>query len=409
MADGQDADVVSYRTLLTDPALVAVFLISATSAVGNHAVPVALPVIGDAFALSESEIGLVMSAFALAVLVALPAVSVLADVYGRRPVVIPALLLFGLAGTATLWASSYPVLLALRALQGAAFAGALPLSATLVGDLYTGPEGSSAQGIRSGLNGLAGAVAPVVAGVLAAVAWQYPFALYALTLPVAGLVYRYYPEPVAERGTTDGSGVWAELRDYWGAIVGVADRRLAVFLAGGLVLFFLKGGFATFLPVFVVDEVGAPVTAAGTILGVYGGTRVVVSPLSGSVMGRVGRKRTMVLGAATAAVGIGAIPGTSTLLALGAASGVFALGEALLNPVLNDAVAAAAGAEQRAGVMAGLQVLKNVSLTVAPALLGFVIGSAGFATAFLLTAALGVGFAGLVVVGYRPEAGAAGA
>jgi MFS family permease len=402
MVDGPD-DAVSYRELLTDPALLTVFLISGTSAVGNHAVPVALPVIGDAFALSESEIGLVMSAFALAVLVALPVVSVLADVYGRRPVVIPSLLLFGLAGTATLGASSYGVLLALRALQGAAFAGTLPLTATLVGDLYTGPEGSSAQGIRSGLNGLAGAVAPVVAGVLAAVAWQYPFALYALSFPVAGLVYWYYPEPVAARGQTEGSDVGSELRNYWRAIWGVADRRLAVFLTGGLVLFFLKGGFATFLPVFVVDELGAPVTAAGTILGVYGGTRVVVSPLSGSVLGRLGRKRTMVLGAATAAVGIGALPGTSTLLALGAASGVFAVGEALLNPVLNDAVAATAASEQRAGVMAGLQILKNVSLTVAPALLGFVIGTAGFAVAFLLTAALGAGFAGLVVVAYRAD------
>lgn len=408
MADGPDDDGVSYRTLLTDPALVAVFLISGTTAIGNHAVPVALPVIGDAFALSESAIGLVMSVFSLAVLVALPVISVLADVYGRRAVVIPSLLAFGIAGTATLAATTYPVLLALRAVQGAAFAGALPLSATLVGDLYTGPEGSSSQGIRSGLNGLAGAIAPVVAGVLAAVAWQYPFVLYALAFPAAAVVYRYYPEPVADPGRDAGTSLWDELGTYLRAVRGVADRRLAVYLAGGLVLFFLKGGFATFLPVYVVDGLGAPVTAAGTLLGVYGGTRVVVSPLSGSVMARFGRKRTMLTGAAVAAVGIGAIPGTTTLLALGVACGVFAFGEALLNPVLNDAVAATAGPEQRAGVMSGLQLLKNASLTVSPVLLGLVIGAAGFGPAFLLTAVLGAAYAGLVVVGYRAEPAATG-
>lgn len=407
MAD-KAGDGVAYRSLLTDPALLAVFLISATAAIGNHAVPVALPVIGEAFALSESEIGLVMSAFALAVLVALPVVSVLADVYGRRPVVIPSLLLFGLAGTATLGVTSYPVLLGFRVLQGAAFAGTLPLTATLAGDLYTGPEGSSAQGIRSGLNGLAGAVAPVIAGVLAAVAWQYPFVLYALTFPVAAVVYRYYPEPVAGGNRTADASLSRELREYVGTIWRVADRRLAVFMAGGLVLFFIKGGFATFLPVFVVDELGAPVTAAGTLLGVYGGTRVVVSPLSGSVMGRLGRKRTMLLGAAVASVGIGAIPGTATMVTLGVAVTVYATGEALLNPVLNDAVAAVAGVEQRAGVMGGLQMLKNASLTVAPALLGYVIGAAGFGVAFLLTAALGVGYGLVVLIGYRPAVASAG-
>lgn len=408
MASSRSADGVSYRRLLSDPALVSVFLISGVSALGNHAVPVALPVIGDAFRLTESEIGLVMSTFALAVLVAMPVVSVLADVYGRRVVVIPSLLLFGLAGLATLGVGSYPMLLVLRAVQGAAFAGTLPLTTTLTGDLYTGTEGSSAQGIRSGLNGLAGAIAPVIAGFLAVVAWQYPFVLFGLTVPVAGLVYRYYPDPVDRRDrSSDEGGVLRDVAAYWATIRRVVDRRLGVFMAGGFVLFFLKGGYSTFLPVFVVVGLGAPVTAAGTVLGVYGGTRVVVSPLSGSVMARVGRRVTILLGTAVATLGMAAIPVSPTLVALGTASAVYAIGESLLNPVLNDAVAAAAAAEQRAGVMGGLQILKNVSLTVAPVLMGAVIGAAGFASAFLLAATLGAGYLGVVAAGYRPVASTA--
>jgi len=405
MADAEvDAgthDAVSYRALLTDPALVTVLLISGTAAFGNNAVPVTLPVIGHAFGLGSSAIGLVMSTFALAVLVSIPVISVLADVYGRRAVVIPALLLFGVAGTATLFVSSFPALLALRAVQGAAFSGTLPLTPVLTGDLYTGAAGSSAQGFRSGLNGLTGAVAPLVASVLALVAWQYPFVLFALAFPVAGLVYRYYPEPVEVRGPPPG-GMGGALRDYAAGLRAAADRRLAVFMAGGFTLFFLKAGFTTFLPVFVVSGLGAPVTAAGTILGGYGGTRVVVSPLSGSVMARLGRKRTILLGTVVAAVGIAAIPLSASLPALGVAAAVFAVGEAMLNPVLNDAVALAAVAEQRAGVMGGLQVLKNVSLTVGPVLLGAVIATAGFTAAFFLAATVGVGYALAVVVGLQP-------
>lgn len=162
MADesGDGGADVSYPSLLTDPALLAVFLISSTAAVGINAVPVALPRIATTFAVSEARIGLVMSAFTLPVIVLLPITGVLADIYGRRAVVLPSLFLLGLTGVATVLVTNFQALLVLRGLQGVAFAGTLPLSATLTGDLYTGPEGSAAQGIRSGLNGLASAVTP---------------------------------------------------------------------------------------------------------------------------------------------------------------------------------------------------------------------------------------------------------
>lgn len=393
MAESADTDDVPYRTLVTDPALIAVFFISGTAALGTNAIPVALPGVGSAFALTETQIGLVMSLFSLAVLGALPVVSILADMYGRRAVVIPALVVLGLSGLATLAVGDYLWLLALRAVQGFAFAGTLPLTTTLTGDLYTGAAGSTAQGIRSGLNGLASAVAPVVAGVLTAIAWQYPFVLFALAFPVAGIVYRYYPEPVAGQQSTEATSVRSELREYWGGIWQAADAKLGVLIAGGFTLFFLKGGFRTFLPVFVVSELGLTATAAGTMLGVYGGTRVLISPLSGAVMARLGRKRTMVVTTCIAAGGMAAIPFALNLWTLGAATVGYALGEALLNPVVNDAVAAFAADDQRAGIMSGLQILKNVALTTAPVVMGAIIGLAGFVSAFLVAAAVGVCYA----------------
>lgn len=399
MAEPVDSEEVTYRTLLTDPALVSVFLISSVAALGTNAVPVALPGVGNAFSLTETQIGMVMSVFSLAVLVALPVISILADIYGRRAVVVPSLLLLGLSGLATLAVTSYLPLLVLRAMQGFTFAGTLPLTTTLTGDLYTGTAGSTAQGMRSGLNGLASAVAPVVAGALTVLAWQYPFVLFALAIPVAGVVYRYYPEPVdVRRREDDTQSVRSELREYWRSVWQAADRKLGVLIAGGFTLFFLKAGFRTFLPVFVVNELGLTATAAGTMLGVYGGTRVVISPLSGLVMARLGRKRTMVTTTCVAATGMGVIPFTLNLWTLGLATVVYAVGEALLNPVVNDAVAAFAADDQRAGIMSGLQILKNVALTIAPVLMGAVIGVAGFASAFLAAAAIGIGYAAVITV-----------
>lgn len=399
MTESADGENTTYRTLLTDPSLIAVFFISSVAAFGTNAIPVALPGVGTAFQLTEIQIGLVMSVFSLAVLAGLPVISILADIYGRRAVVIPSLLLLGLSGLATLAVTSYLPLLVLRAIQGLSFAGTLPLTTTLTGDLYTGTTGSTAQGVRSGLNGLASAVAPIVAGVLTVIAWQYPFVLFALAIPVAGVVYRYFPEPidVSERDDATQS-VRSELEEYWWGIWQAADRKLGVLIAGGFTLFFLKGGFRTFLPVFVVSELGLTATAAGTMLGVYGGTRVLVSPLSGMVMARLGRKHTMVVTTCIAAFGMGAIPFAVNLWTLGIATVGYAVGEALLNPVVNDAVAAFAADGQRAGIMSGLQIFKNVALTIAPVLMGVIIGLAGFTSAFLVAALIGVGYAIAIAV-----------
>lgn len=67
---------------------------------------------------------------------------------------------------------------------------------------------------------------------------------------------------------------------------------------------------------------------------------------------------------------------------------MYAVGEATLNPVLNDTVAAFADDERRAGIMSSLQILKNAALTLAPALLGSIIAVAGFEGAFLFAAGI---------------------
>jgi MFS family permease len=197
---------------------------------------------------------------------------------------------------------------------------------------------------------------------------------------------------VAESAAASGS-VRSELRAYWRSIRQAANVKLGVLVAGGFTLFFLKAGFRTFLPVLVVNELGLTATAAGTMLGVYGGTRVLVSPLSGAVMARLGRKRTMVVTTCIAAVGMAAIPFALDLWTLGVATVGYAVGEALLNPVVNDAVAAFAADDQRAGIMSSLQILKNVALTIAPVILGAIIGIAGFTSAFLVAAGIGFGYA----------------
>src|SRR3954464_10422655 len=66
-----------------------------------------LPVLAADLAVDESRIGLAMTAYTAPGLVLAPAFGILADLHGRRWILIIGLVLFGLAGGATAFAPTY--------------------------------------------------------------------------------------------------------------------------------------------------------------------------------------------------------------------------------------------------------------------------------------------------------------
>lgn len=414
MASRTDDEGVAFRTLLTDTSLLSVFAISFIGAVGSNAVPAALPAISSGLGVGSGRIGLVLTLFYLPLIALNPTVGVLADVYGRRTIVVPALVLFVVSGVATLAVDDFLVLLGLRVVQAVAFAGTLPITATLVGDLYEGAKGASAQGLRSSVNGVANVVAPVAAGLLAVANWRYPFLLFTLAFPVLVLFYLYYEEPVESRGGGDTLGeLRTVLAEYWVAVRSeAADRTLGVTMLGGFTLFFLKQGTKAYVPVFMVQVLGSTTSTAGLVLGVYGATRVLVAPLSGPISERTGRKYGMIgalilLGTATVA-----IPYASSVAALGVIVSAFAVGEAVFNPVLSSSVADLASDENRGGIMGGLSMLKSVANAASPAVVGLLVVLSGFQGAFLVPALVAFAYAGmayLLIDGRRLDGGPASA
>lgn len=389
---------VSFGNLLRDSSLISVFAISFIGAVGSNAVPTALPAISSALGVGSGRIGLVLTVFYLPLILLNPAVGVLSDVYGRRWVVIPALILFAASGIATLAVDQFQVLLGLRVIQAVCFAGTLPLTATLIGDLYGGVKGSTAQGLRSSVNGIANTVAPVLAGLLAVLNWRYPFLLFTLALPALGLFYVYYSEPTEPTADSDSlAELRTELHTYWGAIrTEAADRTLGVTLLGGFTLFFLKQGMKAYVPVFVVQVLGATTSTAGFVLGVYGGIRVLIAPFAGPLSKRTGRKYGLIGTLLILGFSIAVVPFTSSVVALSVAISTFAIGEAVFNPILKSSVADLASDDNRGGIMGSLSMLSATANTVSPAVVGFLVVISGFEAAFLLPAIVSFAYAGFV-------------
>lgn len=136
-----------------------------------------------------------MSAFTGPAVIMIPIAGVFADRYGRKPVIMFGLLTFGTAGTAIAFTNSFAVALLLRVLQGIGFSALTPILVTVIGDLYTGVKETTAQGVRFMGSGIAQTVFPLIAGILVIRSWQYPFLLYVLAIPIAGVVAKRFEEP----------------------------------------------------------------------------------------------------------------------------------------------------------------------------------------------------------------------
>lgn len=391
---------ISFVKLLCDTSLMSVFAISFIGAFGANAAPAALPAIGNAFGVGTGRIGLIITLFYLPLIVLNPVFGILSDMFGRRRVILPSLLLFAVSGVATLAVNQFYVLLALRVIQAVSFAGTLPLAATLIGDLYSGAKGSTAQGLRSSVNGIANTVAPVLAGLLAVLNWRYPFLLFTIALPVMGLFYLYYPESTTPTVKRD---ALAELRtilhSHWVAIRAEAtDRTLGVTLVGGFAFAFLKQGMKAYVPVYIVQILGGTTSTAGFVLGIYGATRILVAPASGPLSKRTGRKYGLIGALLLLGVSMAVIPFTHNFISLSVVIIVFAIAEATFNPILKSSIADLASADNRGGIMGSSTMLVATASTISPAIIGFLVVLSGFETAFVLAAIISFAYAGFVFV-----------
>lgn len=175
----------------------------------------------EPFGTSPAGIGLMISFFTAPAIFVIPIAGVLADRYGRRPVLVAALLLFGAGGSAIVLTTDFRLVLALRFVQGFGFGGLVPTITASIGDMFDEGKEVTGQGLRMTVNGLSSTVVPLVAGALVVLSWRYPFLLYAAAFPVAAIVYFRFEEPTAD--ASDHGGAFAE-ETYLRALLDLVRR-----------------------------------------------------------------------------------------------------------------------------------------------------------------------------------------
>jgi len=153
-------DHAAIRSILAG-ILLAMFL----SALEQTIVAPALPTIGRSLA-DVANLSWVVTAYLLACTAVVPLFGKLSDIYGRRRMMLIAIVLFVAGSAACALAPNMPTLIVARALQGIGGGGILPIAHTIIGDMVSPRERARYQSYTSAMFLAASVLGPVLGGVL---------------------------------------------------------------------------------------------------------------------------------------------------------------------------------------------------------------------------------------------------
>lgn len=351
------------------------------------------------FAVSTGRVGLLITAFTAPPIVLIPVMGVLADRVGRKPVLVPGLVVFGLAGAAVGLATTFETALALRVLQGVGFAAAMPLTVTMLGDLYGGTREATAQGMRTAGNFFSNLITPTVAGLLVVISWRYPFALFLIALPIAAWAWVSLP-PIKPARRSSLQGYLRQLVEL------VRDPLMALVLSSFVLRFVLFYGYLTYIAVLVLQGVGLSAVAAGVVVSI----KSIGSIVGSTQVGRMGAVWPLVLLVAGgfvlsgAGIALSGLVLTPAGLLLGAV--LLGIGDGICAPLQKSLVTGLAPTRLRGGAISVASTFQNVGKAVVPVLLAGPIVAVGPGATFVALGIAGSTIGALIMFGVRALGGA---
>ncbi len=360
------------------------------------------------------------AAYMLTATVTVPIHGKLADLHGRKPVLLAGIALFLLGSGGCGQARSMEALIAWRAVQGLGAGAIQPVTLTIVGDLFEVRERARMQGLFGAVWGVAGLVGPVLGGaIVRTLGWRW---IFYVNVPfgvgsAAVLAAAYHERPERHPHRLDLAGaallsasvvaLLSAVRSRTAALVAIPSTAvaLAIFVAverraaepllpldlfrrpvmavssiTGTLLGAAMLSMVTYVPLWVQSVLGLPPIAAGAAIAPMAIGWPLASTAAGRLLPRVGYRRLLLAGLATSAL---AGLGLASLLRPGARLVVpqvltfaYGLGLGLANTPLLIAVQTSVPWNRRGVATASTMFFRTIGGTLSVGLLGGVLAHA---------------------------------
>jgi EmrB/QacA subfamily drug resistance transporter len=396
--------------------MAAMFMIAIEATIVSTAMPQIAGQLGDLHLYSW-----VFSSFLLTQTATTVVFGKLADLYGRKPVLLVGIAVFLIGTVLCGLAWSMPSLIVFRLIQGIGAGAIQPVCLTVVGDLYSVQERGKIQGYLASVWGISSVLGPLAGGlIIQHLSWAWVFWI---NLPIglaasAGFILFLHENLAREQRNVDTTGAalfTVAVASLMVALteLGTSDHALA-FAAAGVCLVsaalfvvqerrardpmmdfglwarrpiataniatLLSGmaviGLTTFLPMYVQGVLGQSALVAGFALTMMVLGWPIGATLAAKNFSRFGLRRTLLFGAALLPVGALAFlllaPGASPVVA-GLGSAVMGLGMGFLSTSAIVIIQDSVGWAERGSATASNIFSRNLGSTLGATLLGAIL------------------------------------
>ena len=346
--------------------------------VGFGVVIPVLPVFVRSFHVGYTEVGAVVSAFALMRLVSSPFVGKLIDWIGERTILAIGIGIVAVSSAMVGLAHSYLEVLVLRGAGGIGSAMfSISAMTLLLGTTAPSMRGRAVGFYQGGflIGGMAG---PAIGGLLAVISLRAPFFFYAGTLVIAGAVGLAFLRPVSKHRKSEQADAVAQIPFR----LVILDRRfraacLANFSSGWASL----GVRSALIPVLVVEVLHRPELWTGIAFAVAAVAQTIALGPAGAFVDKVGRRPAIVGAYALGSVTLFAMPFVGDIWTLTALLCVYGVAAAFMGTAPAAAVGDAAGGRNGQPV-AIFSAFSDLGAIVGPLAAGALVDAVSFPAAF---------------------------
>lgn len=312
-----------------------------------------------------------------------PIMGLVSDRIGKMKVMIPCLILYAIFGVSTAFLTSMPLLLASRALLGAASGGIAAATIGLLGTMYDGEARSRILGYATSIMTTSAIFFPILGGWVGGMHWQYAFFLYGFGIPLAVIaVFK-----LREGRSKSGSLIAADQQSQLGQVLHNFNvLSLYLFIGAAAMIVY---AVVIYTPLYLSEAIGAGPELNGIVLAVRLVGAAVISAIGASRIARkLGRNRAISFGFSLMAVTLVTIPFLTDLFLIIPTAVLFGAGFGIITPNLYDELANLAPNELRATVLAIGTGFNSLGQFASPVILGPIWKSAGLPTVFYAAAAM---------------------